>query len=195
VGASWGQGHLDVTADARDNPVAIPDLRATRHQQRLHHTGNLYGGLEALAVRTETLLITARENVVRPPREVAFALAYYVWSLGDGRPSRELTPSALFRTSCGRCHSGSTGAGGIISAAEVGTDEAAAESPIRGTGGYRAPTLRDVSQRARLTHLGWALTLEEFFAPERLTAHPGHPFGLDLDPESRQALVRELAQW
>jgi len=195
VGQDWGPGRVDVTVDARDNPVAIPDLRATRHQQRLHHSGNLYGGLEALAVRTETLLITARENVVRPPREIAFALAYYVWWLGERAASPEPEPSALFRENCGRCHSGATGAGELISAAEVGTDVRATDSPARGSGGYRAPSLYRVSQRSRLTHLGWALTLEQFFDPERLTTHPGHPFGLDLDAEHRQALVRELAQW
>ena len=193
VGKDWGRGHVDVTADGRDNAVAIPDLRATRWQQRLHHAGNLYGGLEALAVRTETLLITARENVVRPPREIAFALAYYVWSLGKGAPSPE--PSALFRESCGSCHSGASGAGSLVSALEVGTDATATESPLRGSGGYRAPSLYRVSQRTRLTHLGWSLTLEQFFAPERLTTHPGHPFGLDLDAARRQALLRELAQW
>jgi hypothetical protein len=195
VGEHWGPGRVDVTADARDNPVAIPDLRATRHQARLHHSANLYGGLEALAVRTETLLITARENLVRPPRELAFALAYYVWSLGKPESSPEPTPSASFRENCGGCHSGATGAGGLVSATRVGTDAAATESPLRGTGGYRVPSLYRVSQRQRLTHLGWSLTLEQFFAPERLTTHPGHAFGLDLDAERRQALVRELAQW
>ncbi|HKO91195.1 MAG TPA: hypothetical protein VJU61_08585 [Polyangiaceae bacterium] len=195
VGEDWGPGRVDVTADARDNPVAIADLRATRHQQRLHHTGNLYAGLGALAVRTETLLITARDALVRPPREIAFALAYYVWWLGERSPGPEPAPSALFHENCGRCHSGATGAGSIVSAAELGIDAAAANSPLRGTGGYRAPSLYRVSQRRRLTHLGWELTLEQFLSPERLTTHPGHPFGLDLDAERRQALVRELAHW
>jgi hypothetical protein len=190
---SWGAGRVDVTADARDNPVAIPDLRATRHQQRLHHAGNLRGGLEALALRTETLLVTARENNVRPPRELAFALAYYVWSMGKGEGA-VATPSALFRKNCGRCHSGETGAGGLVPASVVGTDAAATESPIRGTGGYRVPSLYRVSQR-RLTHLGWPITLEEFFDPARTQVYPGHAFGLDLDAERRSALVRELDQW
>jgi len=195
VGEDWGSGRVDVTADARDNPVAIPDLRATRHQQRLHHSGNLHGGLEALAVRTEALLITARDDVVRPPREVAFALAYYVWSLGEREPSPPSSPSPLFGARCGRCHSGETGAGGLISAAQVGTDTTATDSPLRGSGGYRAPSLYRVSQRTRLTHLGWALTLEQFFSPERLASYPGHAFGLDLDVEQRRALLRELALW
>lgn len=194
VGQGWGKGHVDVTADARDNPVAIPDLRAARHQQRLHHSGNLFNSLEALAVRTETLLITARDDVVRPPRELAFALAYYVWSLGKlAAPAPQ--PSPLFRDSCGRCHSGLTGAGGLISAAELGIDSAATESALRGTGGYRVPSLYGVSQRTRLTHLGWSLTLEQFFEPGRLEEHPGHAFGLELSAERRRALVQELRQW
>ena len=195
TGQSWGPGHVDVTADARDNPVAVPDLRATRHQQRLHHSGNLYGGLEALAVRTETLLITARENLVRPPREVAFALAYYVWSLGKPEPSARPVPSTLFRQRCSRCHADATGAGGLISALEVGTDAAASESSLRGSGGYRAPSLYHVSQRVRLTHLGWTLSLEQFLSPERLRMQPGHVFGTELDVEQRQALVGELERW
>jgi hypothetical protein len=196
VGQDWGAGRVDVTADARDNPVAIPDLRATRHQQRLHHTGNLRGGLEALALRTETLLITSRDNLVRPPREIAFALAYYVWSMGKSSEDVPAAPapSALFRDNCGRCHSGLTGAGGLVAAAVVGTDAAATESALRGSGGYRVPSLYRVSQR-RLTHLGWRLTLSEFLAPERTQAYPGHAFGLDLDAERRSALVRELEQW
>lgn len=194
LGEGWGKGHVDVTADALHNPVAIPDLRATRHQRRLHHSGNLYASLEALAVRTETLLISARENLVRPPRELAFALAYYVWSLGKpGAP--EPQPSVQFRESCGRCHSGPTGAGGLVSAAELGMDPAATESSLRGTGGYRVPSLYRVSERRRLTHLGWALTLEQFLDPARLAAQPGHEFGLELDAERRRALVRELEQW
>ena len=193
VGESWGAGHVDVTVDGSDNPVAVPDLRATRHQRRLHHSGNLYNSLPALAVRTETLLITASSEVVRPPREIAFAIAYYVWSLGSS--SSEPEPSTLFRERCGYCHSGPTGAGELVALADVGTDGAAARSSARGTGGYRAPSLYRVSQRARLTHLGWPLTVEQFLDPSRQAAWPGHPFGLDLGPEQRHALVRELTSW
>ncbi len=193
VGAGWGAGHVDVTVDARDNPVSAPDLRATRHQRRLHHTGNIHNSLEALAVRTETLLITARENIVRPPREIAFALAYYVWALGQG--ARAPAPSALFREQCGHCHSGATGAGELVSVNKLGTDAAATESSARGTGGYRAPSLYRVSERKRLTHAGWPLTLDQFFDPSRLSTLPGHPFGLHLSAEQRASLVSELGQW
>lgn len=200
VGESWGAGHVDVTVDGLDNPVSTPDLRATRFQRRLHHTGNLYNSLEALAVRTETLLITARDGVVRPPREIAFALAYYVWSLGQlvNEPLPRLEgsePSALFRKECGHCHSGATGAGELVAVGRVGTDAAATESSARGSGGYRVPSLHRVRERSRLTHAGWAVTLEEFFAPTRLSSLPGHPFGLELSTEQRSALVSELAQW
>jgi hypothetical protein len=74
-------------------------------------------------VRTETLLITARANAVRPPHEVAFASAYYVWSLGEREPVAIDRPSSpLFRAECAHCHSGPTGAGEWVPADEVGTD-------------------------------------------------------------------------
>lgn len=194
VGEPWGRGHVDVTVDGLDNPVAIPDLRATRHQRRLHYSGNLFNRLEALAVRTETLLITARANRVRPPREIAWAIAYYVWSLGE--PERLApAPSPLFAEHCGRCHASATGAGELVSAAEVGTDDAATRSSVRGTGGYRVPSLRGVSQRTRLTHLGWPITLAELLDPGRGAALRGHEFGFELSTEQRAGLVRELETW
>ena len=194
VGEAWGPGRVDVTSDGMNNPVAIPDLRATRHQRRLHHTGNLYNSVAALAVRTETLLITARAEAVRPPREIAFALAYYVWSLGgDTAPTTEV-PSRAFREHCGSCHFDPTGAGDVVPLAVVGIDGAAARSPMRGSAGYRAPSLYRVTLRARLTHEGWPLTLAQFLDPERTALYPGHAFGLELGAEERAELVRELSQ-
>jgi hypothetical protein len=194
VGEAWGPGRVDVTVDGSTNPVAMPDLRATRHQRRLHHVGNLLNSLEALAVRTETLLITARADVVRPPREVAFAIAFYVWSLGAQRTPAP-PPSATFAATCGGCHAGPTGAGDVVVDVEVGTDAAAAASSARGTGGYRAPSLYGVSQRSRLTHLGWPISLREFLDPSRTSSLPGHAFGFELSQAERDALVQELEQW
>jgi hypothetical protein len=194
VGEAWGPGRVDVTVDGSTNPVAMPDLRATRHQRRLHHVGNLLNSLEALAVRTETLLITARADVVRPPRELAFAIALYVWSLGAQRPPAP-PPSATFTATCGGCHAGPTGAGDVVADAEVGTDAAASASFARGTGGYRAPSLYGVSQRSGLTHLGWPISLREFLDPTRTSSMPGHAFGFELSPAERDALVHELEQW
>jgi hypothetical protein len=197
VGEDWGPGRVDVAVDGLDNPVAMPDLRATRHQRRLHHAGDLRNSLEALAVRTETLLITARADVVRPPREVAFAIAYYVWSLGAQRAavSPVPPPSATFMAACAGCHSGPTGAGELISDVEVGTDGAATASPARGTGGYRVPSLYGVSTRPRLTHLGWPIGLSALLDPSRSRRWAGHSFGFSLSPEERGALVTELERW
>jgi len=195
TGDAWGPGRVDVTVDGSSNPVAVPDLRATRHQRRLHHAGNLVNSLEALAVRTETLLITARADVARPPREIAFALAYYVWSLGAQRSTPAPPPSASFVQACGRCHSGPTGAGELVADVEVGTDPSATASSARGTGGYRVPSLYGVSQRPRLTHLGWPIGLPEFLDPSRIGSMPGHAFGFELSQTERESLARELEQW
>jgi hypothetical protein len=194
VNEPWGKGRVDVTVDALDNPVAIPDLRATRHQRLLHYSGNLRGSLEALAVRTETLLIGARANQVRPPREIAWAIAYYVWSLGESAGAAP-APSPLFAEHCGHCHASSTGAGELVAAAHLGIDDAATRSSARGTGGYRVPSLRGVGGRTRLTHLGWPITLAAFLDPRRPAAFAGHAFGFELSAEQRAALVRELEQW
>ncbi|MET0413230.1 MAG: hypothetical protein ABW217_18130, partial [Polyangiaceae bacterium] len=189
---AWGAGRVDVTTDDRDNAAAMPDLRATRHQRRLHHAGNLYNGLAALAVRTETLLVTARAEAVRPPRELAFALAYYVWSLGGDEPT-PARRSRVFHDYCERCHFDATGAGDIVSSLVVGTDPAVADSSARGSGGYRVPSLYRISERSQLTHEGWPLTLEQFLEPSRAAEYPGHEYGFELDASERALLVRELS--
>lgn len=192
----WGEGKVDVTVDGAANPVAIADLRATVHQRRLHWTGNLRNGLAALAVRTETLLITNSGELTRPPREIAFALALYVQSLGGAgrKPLQTNTPGqGLFDAHCARCHEGAWGAGEWVSMDEVQGDRAAALSSERGTGGYRVSALRFVSSRTRLGHEGFASSLDAFFDPNRLEQHDGHPFGLDLDDSERTALVEFLS--
>jgi mono/diheme cytochrome c family protein len=185
----WGAGRLDVTADDRDNPVAIPDLRALRHQHRLHWTGNLYNGLPALAVRIETLLITATSAGVRPPREIAFALALYVHELGAAERTATPTPlgAAVFQRECAGCHEDETGAGEIVPVELVGTEPEAAASSERGSGGYRVPSLYRVAERTRLTHEGKFASLEELLDPQRTDG--AHPFGLDLPAAQHAALL------
>lgn len=191
-----GVGRVDVTPDGLENPVSIPDLRAVRHQRRLHWSGNLHNGLAALAVRIETLLITANSEVTRPPREVAFALALYLRSLGaEPRAPDPTAPGrAQFERACAGCHSGATGEGEPVDVAVVGTDPAVAESPARGSGKYRVPSLHLVTHRSRLTHEGRFESVEALLDPVRAGTDGAHPFGLDLDDGDRAALVAYLRQ-
>jgi hypothetical protein len=185
-------GLADVTTDALDNPVAFADLRATRHQQLLHHTGNLENSLPALAIRIETLLITNSGARTRPPREVAFALALYIWGLGAPERLAQGPGADIFSHECAGCHSGSSGEGRRITAERVGTDPGASRSSMRGAGGYRVPSLYRVVDRTRLTHEGWPLDIEGFLDPERRAGRAGHRFGLDLPPRERAELVAHL---
>ncbi len=187
-------GVTDVTSDRLVNPVAFADLRATRHQRFLHHTGNLENGLAALAVRIETLLIMNSSQTLRPPREVVFALALYIWRLGE---ERERAPSsvpgaAVFSAACAGCHSGPSGEGDRVTAARVGTDPAASQSSARGGDGYRVPSLYRVSERTHLTHEAWPLDIEGFMDPERRATRAGHRFGLELPAAERSELVAYL---
>ncbi len=195
IDLGWGPGKVDVTADGSINPVAVPDLRATVHQSRLHWTGNVENGLTALAVRIDTLLITSSGSTVRAPREIALALALYVQSLGlDPAPSERASDvsnrgSQLFGMHCAGCHFGATGEGAWVGADVVGTDPALAKSSMRGTGGYRVPSLHAIASRSRFTHQGFDGTLDELFDPGRLDVFTGHDFGLDLSQADRAALV------
>lgn len=193
----YGPGMLDVTADDADNPVAIADLRATVHQRRLHWTGNVENGLIPLAVRIETLLITNSGALTRPPRELAFALALYVQSLGRAEPSgtEQRAGRAVFESNCARCHEAAGGAGDWVSVDELGGDSAAALSPERGTGGYRVSSLRFVASRTRLTHQGFPGALESFLSAGRAEEFPGHPFGLELESRERADLIEYLSNW
>jgi hypothetical protein len=87
----------------------------------------------------------------------------------------------------------------------VGTDPGAALKTRKGTGLYKIPSLRGVWYRPLLLHDGSIASLEEMFDPARLSpehvpggwkgpgvtkrAVPGHPFGLDLKPEEKVALL------
>ena len=188
--SDWGPGRVDVTPDDADNPVAIPDLRATRHQRWLHWSGNLRNDLPSLTVRIETLLVTSSNQVVRPPRQLALALALYVRSLGE-RPAPPAAPSPegsrIFDAQCRSCHAGPTGEGQRIAVQEVGTDPGAADSSTRGTGAYRTPSLFRVAERTRLTHDGRYESLAAMFDPSRAADSEGHPYGLDLSPSALPA--------
>jgi mono/diheme cytochrome c family protein len=188
----WRPGQLDSSRDGVDNPTAIPDLRAVRYQSHLHAAATVTNSLMALAVRVETLLIISQAETSRPPRQLAFAIAYYLWHL---QPPRADTPNprgrALFVDECSQCHHSDGGVAGPVDYRRVGTDPTAALSPARTTGRYRVPSLAGVADRPYLLHDGSIRTLDEFLDPDR--PQQGHPFGLDLSPDDRAALVDFLA--
>lgn len=191
---SWGPGRVDVTADEVDNPTAIPDLRPTRFQEQLHRAGTVDNGLVALAIRLETLAITSLDERARPPREVALGLALYVWSLGDrlAPPPRDLPGGEVFSRTCARCHRGEALSGPAVPYALVGGAPAIFESPERGTGKARVPSLRGVATRAPLLSSGAVPTLEELVSPER--RDDAHPFGRELSAGERRDLLAWLSR-
>lgn len=190
---AWGKGRLDVTADGLENPTAIPDLRAASHQSHLHCEATLKNSLPALAVRIETLIIDNTQRRLRPPRELAVALALYITSLGrDGAPgdaSAAPLGARLFEERCSGCHHADGSVAAPILTEVIGTDRRVADSPARGTGHYRVPSLWAVSDRGQLLHDGTLPDLEALLDPERPTRVPGHLFGLDLAPNERAMLI------
>jgi hypothetical protein len=78
----------------------------------------------------------------------------------------------------------------------------------RGTGYYKVPSLKGVWYRSMFGHSGWCASLEDWFDPKRLNEDymptgfkpygaqsysvKGHPFGLGLSEEDRQALIAFL---
>ena len=190
-GSDWGPGIADVTADGRDNPAAITDLRPIAHQSRLHWAATLHNSPAALAVRIETLLITAANEQTRPPREVVLGLAHYLWSLGNdvSKVDRTAPGAALYAQNCATCHGYESVTQPAVPLAMVGTDPAVGESLTRGTGTYRVPSLRGASTRSQLLHDGSVASLRELLDPDRLAVNPGHAFGMSLSEGDRDQLI------
>lgn len=90
----------------------------------------------------------------------------------------------------------------------VGTDPMLALKTRRGTGYYKVPSLKGVWYRSMFGHSGWCATLEDWLDPRRTRedyiptgfkpqgvrtyAVKGHPFGFDLSPSDRAALIAFL---
>jgi mono/diheme cytochrome c family protein len=208
--ALWGPGRLDVTTSTGMEPARIADLRPVRWLTYLQQDATLRArDLTALAIRIETLIITSNEQAVRPPRIVALALAAYVSSLADALPpvdeaaASSARGATLFASECAGCHGLPALTGEPIPLATIGTDPVLGMSLDRGTGRYRVPSLHGVGTRGPLLHDGTVAGLDAMFDPARLDASytgrlhgtgavPGHPFGLDLAPADRAALVAYL---
>ena len=202
---SWGPGRADVTEDDDEDPVAIPDLWGLRAQTFLTQAGTIrHASPIALAIRQETQLLDSNHQKIRPPRELAWALAMYVYSLAP--PPRQSTASprgeAVFATHCRGCHANAAYGGRAITAATIGTDPALATGRGRGTGHYRVPPLLAVGDGAPYLHDGSVSSLAELLSPARLAPGyrggrfkrpvPGHRAGHDLDPPDRDALIAYL---
>ncbi len=208
---AWGPGRNDVTTLDGREPVKIADLRPARWLTHLHADASVaQKDRAALAVRIETLIITAHGARTRPPREVALGLAAYVWSLADTLPAErprdalQTRGAAVFDATCARCHAPPALTGPPVALDVVGTDPAIGRSADRGTGMYRVPSLHGVSTRRALLHDASLPSLDAMFDPARLRpdfargrhgagAVTGHVFGLALDGDERAALLAYLA--
>ena len=191
----WGPGRADVTEDNDEDPVAIPDLWGLRSQRWLTQAGTIrHDSPMALAIRQETQLTDSNHALVRPPRELAWALAMYVYALAPPAPTTPPAPSPrgaqLFAGTCARCHANAAYGGPPISAATVGTDPSLANGKGRGTGKYRIPSLLDVANGAPYLHHGVVASLEDLLSPARTIA--GHRFGTSLSDDDRRALIAYL---
>ena len=188
--STWGPGRVDVAGDKQDNPVVIADVRAVRYQTHIHRTANVKNSLAALATRIETGLILAHRQSVRPAPIDAFALAYYLWSLGDTLnplPSAQQPGRKVFARHCANCHQGKGLSGRPVDAARMKSPVAVHPSSVRGTGKLNAVSLRGVSHRGRLLFGGDATDFKSLLDPGRKTG--GHHFGQHLDDRQRQDLV------
>lgn len=190
----WGPGRADITQDDDEDPVAIVDLWGARDHDYLTQSGTIrHLHPAAMAIRQETQLLHANQERVRPPRELAWALAMFVYSMTP--PERVAhTPNAhtdhgeaLFTEHCGYCHRDKNYGGLPVSAASVGTDPVLAQGSARGTGLYRPTPLLRVAEAAPYLHDGSIATLAEILNPTRSV--PGHRYGVDLPTSDREAIL------
>jgi mono/diheme cytochrome c family protein len=191
--ASWGAGRADVTEDDDEDPVAIPDLWGLRYQRWLTQAGTIrHDSPLALAIRQETQLTDSNHARVRPPRELAWALAMFVYSLSPPPSTAAASPrgATLFKKHCAQCHANAAYGGNLIAAQTIGTDIALATGRGRGTNRYRIPSLLGVRNGAPYLHHGAVSSLAELLSSER--RERGHPAGTSLPQAERDDLIAFL---
>lgn len=200
--AAWGPGRVDVSSNDASEPARIPDLRPVRFLTHLHQDATLrQRSIATLALRVETLIITSHGEALRPPREIALGLAMAIWALADDLPPVGDAPPVV-RRACVPCHSDAGLTGPPVTLAMVGTDATLGLSLERGTGFYRAPSLRGVGTRGPLLHDASAPDLDVFFDPRRVDADftggrggrpiPGHSWNLTLTDDERASVIAYL---
>jgi hypothetical protein len=193
-----GPGRSDVQHDQSFNPYAFPDFGGLADMPYLHHTANWYQrGVASLAIRIETVFMSHGRIRSRPPRVLMWALAEYLRSLPPPPPSDPPSPASergrvvFEQHGCDVCHAPPLYSSELRpTLEEIGTDDAAGRSPIRGTGHWRVPSLRGVGGNGPYLHHGAVATLEQLFDPQR--EEPGHGFGLELDAAARADLIAFL---
>jgi mono/diheme cytochrome c family protein len=206
--ATWGPGRADVTEDDDEDPVAIPDLWGLRAQSHLTQAGTIrHASPLALAIRQETQLLHANHQRIRPPRELAWALAMFLYSLAPpaapppNDPARVARGRALFDEHCRTCHDNAAYGGDPVPAKMIGTDPALAAGTARGTGMYRPGTLLGIARGAPYLHHGAVASLDELLSPARLADDykgrfggpvRGHLAGTELAPDDRASLIAFL---
>jgi mono/diheme cytochrome c family protein len=212
--ATWGPGRADITEDDDQDPVAIPDLWRLRELGALTQAATLrHASLGddaplALAIRQETQILHANRERTRPPRELAWALAMFLYSL-EPPPRATVADAAadrgrtIFDRDCAGCHADPGGSGPPVPAADIGTDPALARGASRGTGLYRPAPLTRVADAAPYLHHVVVPDLEDMFSDARLRADytrgahgpgavPGHTHGTELPPAQRADLIAYL---
>lgn len=190
----WGPGRADITQDDDEDPVAIVDLWGVRDHEYLTQSGTIHQvHPAALAIRQETQLLHANQERIRPPRELAWALAMYVYSLtppavaSSALTARARHGKTLFSQHCDHCHRDKNYGGLLVSAESIGTDPVLANGSARGTGLYRPTPLTRVAQAAPYLHDGTVESLATLLDPKRQV--PGHRYGTELSLADRNALV------
>jgi hypothetical protein len=208
---TWGPGRADVTEDNDEDPVAIPDLWGLRDEVVLTQAGTIdHGSPLALAIRQDTQLTHSNHQRIRPPRELAFALAIYLYTLEPPPRSPRGSFAQLVRGAgvfasegCRACHTSPAYSGRAIAHERVGTDPALATGHGRGTGNFRVAPLLDVGNAAPYLHHGAVASLGELLSSARLAPDyragrlgpgpiPGHTFGTTLPDDDRAALIAFL---
>lgn len=195
-----GPGRGDVLNDGSFNPYAFPDLGGLVDLPYLHHNANWrHEGAATLAVRCETLFITASREIGRPPRSLSWAISRYYRSLPPPPPlPLSLDPDEVARgedifesATCTSCHVPPLYTSDRqVAVEDIGTDPGAGLSRSRFSGNYRIPSLRGVGGNAPYLHHGAFDALEDMFDPAR--EEPGHPYGLELNDADRSALLAFL---
>ncbi len=188
--STWGPGREDIAFDGKDDPLVMADLRPVRFQSHLHRTANVKTSLATLALRVETGLITAHMAAVRPARKDAFALAYYLWTLGDSLRQATQPPPLAFQRHCGTCHKGPALAGESIPPSAIHSPMADMPNTARGTGLVRIPSLLGVSDRSLLLYGGEAKGIDDLMAPARREG--GHAFSASLSIQEREEISTYL---